>query len=127
MACHRLSLSAVPFRSMLKACMCVSGAASSGAPVAVCLWNLHTGSMHAQGYEHAEGRMIAISTLKVLLGKLPEKLMTQWAPLFYMPLVLGLVNDEDAACRQLLAAAASDLLKVLPRCTAVPHMRPHAT
>ena len=68
--------------------------------------------MHAQGSEHAEGRMIAISTLKVLLGKLPEKLMTQWAPLFYMPLVLGLVNDEDAACRQLLAAAASDLLKV---------------
>ena len=56
--------------------------------------------------------MIAVSTLRVLLGKLPEKLLTQWAPLFYMPLVLGLVNDEDAACRQLLAAAVSDLLKV---------------
>ena len=66
----------------------------------------------AQGYEHAEGRLITISTVKALVGKLPEKLLTQWASLLFMPLVSGLVNDEDAACRQLLGATLQDLLQV---------------
>ena len=74
---------------------------------------------HVQGYEHAEGRLVAASTLRALVGKLPQALLTQWAPLFFMPLVLGLVNDEDAACRQLLAATVSDLLQVRPPAAAL--------
>ena len=65
-----------------------------------------------QGFEHADGRLAAASTLKALIGKLPDGLQAQWAPLFYMPLVLGLVAEQDAACRHMLSAALGALLQV---------------
>ena len=65
-----------------------------------------------QGFEHADGRLAAASTLKALIGKLPDRLQAQWAPLFYMPLVLGLVAEQDAACRHMLSAALGALLQV---------------
>ena len=68
-----------------------------------------------QGFEHADGRLAAASTLKALIGKLPEKLLAQWVPLFYMPLVLGMMADPDASCRQMLSAALGALLQVAHR------------
>ena len=65
-----------------------------------------------QGFEHADGRLAAASTVKALVGKLPGKLLSQWAPLFYMPLVLGMTADPDAACRQMLSGTLEALIQV---------------
>lgn len=63
-------------------------------------------------YEHESGRLAAIDMLSVLVNKLPQELLTTYAPVLFMPLVSRLVNDPSANCRKEVGAALTSLLKV---------------
>ncbi|KAI2504538.1 hypothetical protein MHU86_9943 [Fragilaria crotonensis] len=60
-------------------------------------------------YEHKEGRMSAIRLIFTLLDRLPLDLIDEEVQLIFLPLVLQLVNDDSAECRE----SVSDCLKRL--------------
>lgn len=71
-------------------------------------------------YEHEEGRLSSQVLLFALLEKLPQELLERHAQMFFLPLVLQLVNDESKICRErvtkclvlLLTRSPVDLLQV---------------
>jgi U3 small nucleolar RNA-associated protein 20 len=65
-------------------------------------------------YEHAEGRMAAISLLSAVIDKVPMPFLVQHAQLFFLPLTLQLVNDDSEECRQAVSRAISSLVERLP-------------
>ena len=64
-------------------------------------------------YEYEEGRLSAIGLVEALINKLPTPLMEEYAQLFYLPLVLQLVNDASKLCRESVAESIASLLKKL--------------
>ena len=62
-------------------------------------------------YEYQEGRMSAIGLVLSIIEKLPTALLSELAQLFFLPLVLQLVNDDCNECRELVAKCISRILK----------------
>ena len=62
-------------------------------------------------FEHAAGRQAAASTLRALSFKLPTPLLDTWAPVFFLPLVAQLVNEDDNGCQRELSAAVQALFQ----------------
>ena len=63
-------------------------------------------------YEHEAGRLSAIDLTIVLLAKLPQPLLASYAPVIFMPLVIRLVSDGSRRCREEVAKAITELIKV---------------
>ena len=61
-------------------------------------------------YEYEDGRLSAIGLVTAVIEKLPLPLLEEYAQLFFMPLVLQLVNDESKDCREAVAKCLSRLL-----------------
>ncbi|CAK4443168.1 unnamed protein product [Aphanomyces euteiches] len=57
------------------------------------------------------GRLASMECLHALIKKLPSDMVDTRAAFFLLPLVLQLVNDDAAACRQLAANVIADLIK----------------
>ena len=64
------------------------------------------------GFQHAGGRLAVAATLRALSAKLPAPLVDTWAPVFFLPLVAQLVNEDDGGCRGEIAAALQVLFQV---------------
>jgi len=64
-------------------------------------------------YEYEEGRLSAIGLVGALINKLPSPMIEEHAQLFFLPLVLQLVNDDTKKCRESVAECVSNLLKRL--------------
>ena len=62
-------------------------------------------------YEYQEGRTSAIGLVLSIIEKLPTALLSELAQLFFLPLVLQLVNDDCNECRELVAKCISRILK----------------
>lgn len=61
-------------------------------------------------YEYQEGRMSAIGLVLSIIEKLPIPLLSDFSQLFFLPLVLQLVNDDSQECRELVAKCIGRLL-----------------
>jgi len=64
-------------------------------------------------YEYEDGRISSLDLLSTGINKLPTPLLEQNAQLFFLPLVLQLVNDDSKKCRMVVAQCVSLLLKRL--------------
>eukprot|EP00985_Skeletonema_marinoi_P017590 scaffold9708_cov130-Skeletonema_marinoi.AAC.3 len=64
-------------------------------------------------YEYEEGRLSAIELLSSLIQKFPLPVLEEHAQLFFLPLVLSLVNDESKTCKEAVADCISLILKRL--------------
>lgn len=64
-------------------------------------------------YEYEEGRLSAINLLSSLIQKFPLPVLEEHAQLFFLPLVLSLVNDESKKCKEAVADCISLILKRL--------------
>ena len=64
-------------------------------------------------YEYEEGRLSAIDLLSSLIQKFPLPVLEGHAQLFFLPLVLSLVNDESKKCKEVVADCISLMLKRL--------------
>ena len=64
-------------------------------------------------YEYEEGRLSAIDLLSALIQKFPLPALEANAQLFFLPLVLSLVNDESKKCKEAVAGCISLMLKRL--------------
>jgi len=64
-------------------------------------------------YEYEEGRLSAIGLVGALINKLPTPMIEEHAQLFFLPLVLQLVNDDSKKCREAVAESIENLLKRL--------------
>ena len=53
--------------------------------------------------------------MQALSVRFPDALIEEWAPVFFMALVVRLVNDPSAACRDMNEQALKTLLQVRPR------------
>lgn len=62
-------------------------------------------------YEYEDGRMSAIGLLSVVIEKLPSSLLEDQAQLFFLPLVLQLVNDESEKCREAVSKTISSIFQ----------------
>ena len=69
--------------------------------------------MSGVSYEHAEGRLAALSLISQLLRRLPEPKLDELASAFYLALVVRVVNDPASECRTAAAAATNILLERL--------------
>jgi hypothetical protein len=65
-------------------------------------------------YEYASGRRSAIQLLATLIQKLPVDVLQRHVRMFFLPLVLQLVNDESQECREDVADTISIIFKKLP-------------
>lgn len=61
-------------------------------------------------YEYQEGRMSAIGLVLSIIEKLPSPLLSDLAQLFFLPLVLQLVNDDSDECREVVAKCIGRIL-----------------
>lgn len=61
-------------------------------------------------YEHETGRQSSLEMLATMFETFPNKLLTQYASFFFVPLVSRLLNDDSANCRKLAALAIKSLL-----------------
>mmetsp|Transcript_29703 Transcript_29703/g.68602 ORF Transcript_29703/g.68602 Transcript_29703/m.68602 type:complete len:442 (-) Transcript_29703:1273-2598(-) len=61
-------------------------------------------------YDYDEGRLSAIGLVLSALEKFPSEFVDEYAQMFFLPLVLQLVNDDSKACREKCAGALSRLL-----------------
>ena len=64
-------------------------------------------------YEYEEGRISAIGLVGALINKLPTPMIEEHSQLFFLPLVLQLVNDDSKKCREAVAESIGNLLKRL--------------
>ncbi|CAM9433513.1 unnamed protein product, partial [Discosporangium mesarthrocarpum] len=64
----------------------------------------------AVSYEHAEGRLAALKLCEQMFCRLPEPVLDQFSSVFYLALVVRLVNDPTAECRAAAALAVKALL-----------------
>ena len=64
-------------------------------------------------YEYEEGRLSAIDLLSSLIQKFPLPVLEENAQLFFLPLVLSLVNDESKKCKEAVAESISAILSRL--------------
>jgi U3 small nucleolar RNA-associated protein 20 len=65
-------------------------------------------------YEHQDGRMSGVALLTLVIDKLPQELLDKYAQMFFLPLVMQLLNDESKDCRLKVA----DCIKLLfTRCS----------
>lgn len=64
-------------------------------------------------YEYEDGRLSAIDLLSSLIQKFPLPVLEEHAQLFFLPLVLSLVNDESKKCKESVADCISLILKRL--------------
>ncbi|KAL8687315.1 MAG: hypothetical protein Q9218_006476 [Villophora microphyllina] len=58
---------------------------------------------HNLDYKHQEGRQSVMETIHLLLTKLPHDLQQIAVETFFVPLVMVMVNDEVASCREMAA------------------------
>jgi U3 small nucleolar RNA-associated protein 20 len=65
-------------------------------------------------YEFREGRLSAVNLASMVIEKLPAPALGQHAHLFFLPLVLQMVNDDSKECRE---AVANCLSLLLSRCS----------
>jgi U3 small nucleolar RNA-associated protein 20 len=61
-------------------------------------------------YEYKDGRMSAINLFYAVIEKLPEELLGKHTQLFFIPLVLQMVNDESNKCRDAVIKCLERLL-----------------
>ncbi|KAL8638953.1 MAG: hypothetical protein Q9228_003947 [Teloschistes exilis] len=54
-------------------------------------------------YKHQEGRQSVMETIHLLLSKLVDKLQQNAVETFFVPLLMVMVNDEVASCREMAA------------------------
>jgi len=64
-------------------------------------------------YEYDDGRLSAIELVCTLINKLPLPLLEEYCQLFFLPLVLQLVNDESKKCRESVGVSITALLSRL--------------
>ena len=64
---------------------------------------------HNLDYKHQEGRQSVMEAMHLLLSKVSQDLAQEIADTFFVPLVLVIVNDESAHCRQM----AGELVKII--------------
>ncbi len=64
-------------------------------------------------YEYESGRQSALELVNVVIQKLPIPLLEEYTQVFFLPLVLQLVNDESKPCRETVATCIVGLLKRL--------------
>ena len=64
-------------------------------------------------YEYENGRVSAIVLLTTVIEKLPLPLLEEYTKLFFLPLVLQLVNEESKECKELISSCISSLIKRL--------------
>lgn len=82
---------------------------ASNLPLRVRPWNKQI--INGVSYEHAEGRLAALSLCSQLLRRLPEPKLDELASVIYLALVVRLINDPASECRAAAAAATNILLK----------------
>ncbi|WAR09427.1 UTP20-like protein [Mya arenaria] len=61
-------------------------------------------------YEVETGRESTLEMLAAFFSAFPQKLLSDYSGLFFLPLAASLVNDESAKCRRLIALAIKSLL-----------------
>lgn len=64
-------------------------------------------------YEHAEGRLSAVSLMATVIEKLPSPVLQKHCQMFFLPLTLQLANDDSKECREAIAKCLSKLLERL--------------
>lgn len=64
-------------------------------------------------YEYEDGRLSAIELIKAVVSKLPIPLLEEHVQMFYLPLILQLVNDESKACKENISECVKILLSRL--------------
>ena len=62
-------------------------------------------------YEYEEGRLSALELVRATLVKLPTPILEEHVQIFFLPLVLQLVNDNGKACREKTSECLSILLQ----------------
>ncbi|KAK3255424.1 hypothetical protein CYMTET_35392 [Cymbomonas tetramitiformis] len=62
-------------------------------------------------YEHAAGRLAVLQMLATIIQRFPGPVVDQWADFFFVPLVIRLVNDQDAKCRGMVGKVVKALLE----------------
>lgn len=66
--------------------------------------------MSGVSYEHAEGRLAALTLCSQLVRRLPEPNLNQLSSVFYLALVVRLVSDPAPECRKAASSAVNTLL-----------------
>eukprot|EP00978_Attheya_sp_CCMP212_P026914 scaffold89414_cov49-Attheya_sp.AAC.2 len=61
-------------------------------------------------YDYEEGRLSALELLSTVIQKFPLEVLEEHTQLFFLPLVLQLVNDDSKQCREVVSGCLSDLL-----------------
>lgn len=64
-------------------------------------------------YEYEAGRLSALKLIESAIGKIPAPLLYEHTQLFFLPLVLQLVNDHSKQCREAVGACIFLLFKRL--------------
>ena len=62
-------------------------------------------------YEYEDGRLSAIELTASIINKFPPQILEERAQLFFLPLVLRLVNDDSQKCKDAVSDAIASLLK----------------
>lgn len=62
-------------------------------------------------YEHKSGRLSVLEAISSLLTKVGDDVVQQLAPMFFGRLVIMLVNDEEALCREMAGALIAKILE----------------
>lgn len=61
-------------------------------------------------YEHAEGRLSALSLTTKLVERFPIPVVEQYSEMFFIPLAMQLVNDNSSECREAISQCLKRLL-----------------
>mmetsp|Transcript_24519 Transcript_24519/g.56037 ORF Transcript_24519/g.56037 Transcript_24519/m.56037 type:complete len:566 (-) Transcript_24519:1000-2697(-) len=62
-------------------------------------------------YEYEDGRCTAIKLVHTLIQRFPSAVLEEYIQLFFLPLVLQLVNDNSKKCRDMLTSAIAAVFK----------------
>lgn len=62
-------------------------------------------------YEYKDGRIAGINLFHTVIEKMPAELLAKQTRLFFLPLVLQMVNDESSKCREAVIKCLECLLK----------------
>lgn len=62
-------------------------------------------------YEYEGGRLSAIELVASIISKFPPQILEERSQLFFLPLVLRLVNDDSQKCKDAVSGAIASLLK----------------